>query len=424
MEPLPPSASAPLAHSSTAPPAVPMVLGEACDEFLPGPGRWAGGLTRALLLTLAAAGLSLSVWPLRETVRAAGVVRPRGENSVIQSELGGTVQAVLLRPDQTVAAGQVLARLDPSLFRSERDQLRSEITALERQLRLASSERDSLELQAAALARLGSAQLESSRRSVDQARATFRFERSELERYQSLLSSGAVPRSLVEEKLSRSQVSAAELLKADQAVVEQRARALNEAARLRQSAAQARSAADELGKQLVQRRTRLDQVERALGRSTLRAPQAGTVLSTALRHPGQVIQPGQVVATIAPLGQRHEVRLEVPARDIGQIRPGQRASLRISACPTAEYGVLPAVVQSLSADTLSIDTLAAAVPAEAMAAAPAGYQVLLRPLRTSLPGRQGPCRLRPGMDLSADVVTRDTTVLRFLLNRLRIDKPW
>lgn len=408
-------ASAPLAHPKAAPPPpVPMVLGEACDEFLPGPGRWAGGLSKALLATLLVAGGSLSIWPLRETVRAAGVVRPMGENSVLQSELGGTVQAVLLRPDQTVAAGQVLARLDPSAFRAERDQLLSEISTLERQLRLARSERDSLELQAEALTRLGSAQLESSRRSVDQARATFRFESSELDRYRSLLASGAVPRSLVEEKAARSQVSAAELLKADQAVVEQRARALNEAARLRQSAAQARSAADELEKQLVQRRSRLGQVQRALGRSTLRAPLAGTVLSTALRHPGQVIQPGQVVATLAPLGQSHEVRLQVPARDIGQIRPGQRAILRISACPTAEYGVLPARVQSLSADTL------ASAGADGMA----GYQVLLLPQRTALAGRQGPCRLRPGMDLTADVVTRDTTVLRFLLNRLRIDRLW
>lgn len=422
MDPLPP-VSGPLAHPQAAPAPVPMVLGEACDEFLPGPGRWAGGLTRALLLTLLATGASLSIWPLRETVRAAGVLRPQGENSVLQSELGGTVQAVLLRPDQTVTAGQVLARLDPSAFRSERDQLRSEMSTLERQLRLARSERDSLELQAAALTRLGSAQLESSRRSVDQARATFRFESSELERYRSLLASGAVPRSLVEEKVARSQVSAAELLKADQAVVEQRARALNEAARLRQSAAQARSAADELEKQLVQRRTRLDQVERALARSTLRAPLAGTVLSTSLRHPGQVIQPGQVVATFAPLGQSHEVRLQVPARDIGQIRPGQRATLRISACPTAEYGVLPARVQSLSADTL-VSAGESGDSAESGVAAVAGYQVLLRPQRTALVGRQGPCRLRPGMDLTADVVTRDTTVLRFLLNRLRIDRLW
>jgi multidrug efflux pump subunit AcrA (membrane-fusion protein) len=76
--------------------------------------------------------------------------------------------------------------------------------------------------------------------------------------------------------------------------------------------------------------------------------------------------------------------------------------------------VLPARVQSLSADTL------ASAGADGMA----GYQVLLRPQRTALAGRQGPCRLRPGMDLTADVVTRDTTVLRFLLNRLRIDRLW
>jgi len=72
-------------------------------------------------------------------------------------------------------------------------------------------------------------------------------------------------------------------------------------------------------------------------------------------------------------------------------------------------------VASISADTIPLATQAGA--GESAAAA---YQVLLRPEQIALRGRQGNCPLRPGMEASADVVTRRTTVLMFLLNKLRL----
>ena len=51
---------------------------------------------------------------------------------------------------------------------------------------------------------------------------------------------------------------------------------------------------------------------------------------------------------------------------------------------------------------------------------PPAYEVRLEPLRDSLRSRQGLCRLRLGMEVTADVVTRRTTVFSFLLNKLRL----
>jgi multidrug efflux pump subunit AcrA (membrane-fusion protein) len=49
-----------------------------------------------------------------------------------------------------------------------------------------------------------------------------------------------------------------------------------------------------------------------------------------------------------------------------------------------------------------------------------GYEVVLRPERRQLNGRGTVCALRPGMAVVADVITRRTTVLMFLLNKLRV----
>jgi HlyD family secretion protein len=365
------------------------------------------------LVLLGVGGFALAIWPMRETVSAPGVVRPRGENTLVQSEQGGTVQRVLLRQNQSVRAGELLAVFDSRPLQAERRQLEVELSALQAQAEQARNEQASLAAQTTALERLSTSLTESSRRGVEQAQAALAFDRSELRRYRSLQSSGAVPRSMVEEKQARQLVSQSEVLKALQGVTEQRARGLSELARLRQSSSQARSSADELRKQVAQRRARLQQVERGLELASVRAPITGSVLSTNLRHPGQVMQPGEVVAVLAPDSSPYELKLQVPAERISQLRPGQKATMKVSACPTAEFGVLPARVNSVSADTVPQS-------GEPSTAAAAVYEVVLHPLQTSLKGRQGSCVLRPGMKLTGDVVTRRTTVLAFLLNKLRL----
>ncbi len=134
------------------PPAVPpSLMATTADDYLPGPGPWASVLGRQLLIGLLLGGAALTFWPIRETVRASGMVRPTGENSVVQSEQGGSLQQVLVKPNQPVRAGALLALFDSRPWRLEQQQLRREVQALERQLAMARGEQHSLSTQAEAL---------------------------------------------------------------------------------------------------------------------------------------------------------------------------------------------------------------------------------------------------------------------------------
>ena len=405
---------------TTLPPTLMPVDGE---DFLPGPGPWVSALGRQLIFLFLLGFGAMAVWPMRETVRAFGVVRPTGENNVIQSEQGGTLQRVLMRPNQVVQPGDLLAVFDSRSVQAERQQLRDELATLERQEQQARAEQRSLDAQFTALNGITTSLTESSRRNVEQARASLNFENSELRRYRSLLESGAVPRSLVDEKQARQIMGEAEVLKAMQSVSEQRARGLSELARLHQSTSQARSSADELSKQVAQRHARLVQVQRAIDFATVKSPIHGAVVSTNLHHSGQVVQPGEVMAVIAPLSQRYQAKLQVPADSISHIQIGQQATLKISACPTSEFGVMAAVVRNLSADTVPAPVQAgSAVAAQSplLGRGTSAYEVVVEPKYTSLKGRQGNCQLRLGMEVSADIVTRRTTVFAYLMNKLRI----
>jgi multidrug efflux pump subunit AcrA (membrane-fusion protein) len=400
------SIQAPVQANQVLPPGL---METSAEDFLPQPGPWTSSLGRWLLtLTLMGSG-ALALWPMRETVRAEGAVRPLGENSVVQSEQGGTLQRVLVQPNQSVLAGSLLAEFDNRSLAVERQQLQQEQAALRRQLTMARGEQQSLATQAQALQGVNQSLTLASRQGVAQARTALDYERGELERYRSLAAEGAVPRSVVEERQARQIVSESEVLKALQGVAEQQARGVSELARLRQAEFQARSAADELNKQVLQRDTRLQQLERAITQTKVVAPIDGSVVSTALRHAGQVLQAGEPLAVIAPQTAPLDVRLQVPPESISQVETGQAAMLRISACPTAEFGVLPARVKSVAADVQPRQDNRAS-----------GYDVVLTPERRQLNGRGAVCALRPGMAVVADVITRRTTVLMFLLNKLRV----
>ena len=383
------------------------------DDFLPSPGPWTRALGRQLALALTLGAGALAVWPMQETVRAQGTVRPVGENTLLQSELGGRVQQVMLRPNQHVRQGQVLAILDSRTLEAEHDQVKQELTALQRQANQSQEEQRSLQAQVQALGELSNSWRTASRRGVDQAKASLEFEQNQLKRYQSLLASGAVPKSIVEEKQARQLVSRSELFKALQGVSEQEARGASELARLKQTASQSRASADEWSKQLAQRRARLLQINRAIDQATVRAPISGSVIQTSLRHPGQIVQPAETMAVLAPASERLMIKLLVPPDLISQVRTGQKASLRVASCPTAEFGVLTARVLSVGADT---QTQRAAEGGAATSA----YEVLVQPKRNSLKGRKDSCQLRLGMQITGDIITRQTTVLGFLLNKLRI----
>ena len=396
-------------------PSLPALLpSTAADDFLPAPGSWSHRLGHRVLVAMVSTGLALLIWPWQETVRASGVVRPTGENSLVQSERGGTVLAVLVQPNQRVTAGQVMARLDDRALRDQERQLDTKISRLERQQAEAAIQRQALADQRQANSSLHVAEVLGSERELDQARATLSFHERELARYRTLLSIGAVSRSLVDEKAAQAAVSRSDVAKAQQRVAQQRAQGQAENARLRENSSVSSSSAEELAKSLSQKRTQLAEVRRDLANTIIRAPRTGAVIGMSLRHAQQVLKPGEVLASIAPEGGGLDVKLQVPGQEISQVRTGQSAYLRVAGCPFPEFGVLDGQVRALSADTIP------AGEGQGGSTGSAGYQVIVQPSANELKAGLRRCALRQGMEVQADVVTQRTTVMALVLRKLRL----
>ena len=358
------------------------------EDHIPAVEPWIRHASSALLLGAGLAVLFVAVMPYRVVVRGNGSVRPAGELVLINAPFSGQVQAIEVRANQAVRAGQALVRLNPSQELGQQRQFSDSQQALGRQ-QLAQQSETEAELQAA--------QLE-----VEKAQAALQLAEAEFRRYQLLSGSGAVSRSIYDEKQARARQARATLVQAGKHLDEIRARSRNAVAALDRERAGLRAG--------------LDQARWRLRNATVRAPVNGVVFQLKVRNPLQTVGQGQELASLAPSEAQMVVKVAVRGEEVDNLLPGQRADLRLQGCPYPDFGTLPGRVLAIAPDALP----AAAVPDGGPLSRSNLYEVTLEPQGRALKAVKRLCEVRIGMAVVADITTRQESLLRFVLRKTRI----
>lgn len=147
--------------------------------------------------------------------------------------------------------------------------------------------------------------------------------------------------------------------------------------------------------------------ELALQHTTITAPVSGLVTTLSVRSVGTVLQPGQTIATIAPAGARLVVEAQVPNKDIAFIEKGLPAKLKFDAFPFQDYGAVEGTVLEVSPDA-QIDKDSQSF-----------YKVTIAPGKTEIAARDKIIPLRPGLALTAEIVTERKSILSLILEPFR-----
>ena len=419
------------------------------DEFLPAVSPWMalGGI--GLLSGLAISLLLSSVLVYKITVKASGSIRPAGELRLVESELEGTVSQIEGVEHQVVRAGDIIARLDLSRLESARRQLLEDIRQKEFQLNQIQAELETLDSRFRAEANLMERSIDAAEASLileqrrhrdrliiteanlTEASFQLRLAQVELARYIALEGTGIVSQHQIDEKIAvvrlaeanlrraRAQVSPtnAEIAIAEQEVAQQRASGTATLAALRQQREQVLLRRIEMENKLQTVQKELEQVDIDLERSVVRSPIHGTLLQLRLRNPGQVLHAGEAIAYVAPFDMPLEFKAQVSSQDIGNVEIGQSVTVRISACPYTDYGVLSGTVSSIAPD-------AAPTQLSETNASSSGhnsfFNVTILPNDESVGSGERTCLLQPGMQGKADIITNEETILRFLLRKARL----
>lgn len=390
------------------------------------------------LLAVAALVVWASFAYIDEVVRGEGKVVPSRQVQVVQSLDGGIVEEILVRPGQSVEAGEVLLRIDPTRYSSSLgENLAERLSLLARAARLEALASDtpfvapedvlrerpelaqleqrvfesrSNEIKAAI--KSATEQLNQRRQELreteakrDQAASSCGLTSRELQVTRPLLKSGAVSevdllrlqrdvaRYCGESKAADAQIDRilASIEEAESKVAEAELGPRNQAA-VELSETRAKLATLREGQLALVDRVRLADV---------RSPVRGTIKTLMANTVGGVVQPGRDILDIVPLDDTLLLEVRVSPRDIGFLFPGQEASVKFTAYDFSIYGGLDGVVETIGADTI-MDEQGASY-----------YVVKVRTDRAYVGDDERP--IIPGMVADVHILTGKRTVMHYLL---------
>lgn len=153
---------------------------------------------------------------------------------------------------------------------------------------------------------------------------------------------------------------------------------------------------------------------------TLTAPLAGTIVEVAVTTAGERIEAGAPLMTLVPLGQELVVEALVLNKDVGFIKVGDKAAVKLEAYPFTRYGYLNGQVERIAADAVTDEPRGLVFPVRIRVES----QTLMPRFGSQDPsqsgGRAGNPRqgltLTPGMAASVEIATGDRRIIDFVLS--------
>jgi len=404
-----------------------------------------------------------TIGQIDEVGKAQGRLVPQGEPYKVNPVVAGKIARVYVQESQTVKAGQVVATLDDEIARNrvewskqehasyEKELLQIEAlinkTRLEAQTRFAIFDAE-IRAQTAQLAE-SQAKIESQKVAIlqaeeraatgqlllDQLQTDVAIHQERLARFEYLVNEGALAReqlfqakqqfadrqrsitqqegdfqqAMAESRRLRAELQQgyAEFKRIQADLARKYAEATNAQVQAQQSIqqlliqkVQLQAKIQQNDKQLVQARAELDQL-------TLRAPANGVVSTLNVRKGGEVVQPGQTVAEIAPHGAPLILVAALPTREAGFVKVGDRAQIKFDAYPFQDYGIVSGKVTAISPDAKNDERLGAV------------YRVEIALDRSPLANNHPAVHLKAGQTATAEIVIRQKRIAEILLEPIR-----
>lgn len=365
-------------------------------------------VTWALYLLLAALVVALT-WSalaqIDQVTRSEGRIVPEAREQVIASMEMGTLRELLVREGQQVEQGQDLARLDPTRVESAQNEGQIKRLSLMATVARLTAEASARPLQFPSelkaqpgLMRAETEAFEARRLVQDEAVAALNR------------SAGLVGRELriAQDMAAKGLMSDVEVMRLNRQINDLQQQRNERVARFRQEAAselvRVQGELALLDEQMVVRQD-------ALTRTVLKSPVKGLVKNIRANTVGGVITPGSPIMEIVPLSERVLVEARIRSSDVGFIRMGQRAVVKLAGYDYNLNGGLEGKVEYISPDALTdVDGKPAAEGRY--------YRVLVRAESNTLRYKGEALPVIPGMTGSVEIRTGERSVLSYIFRPL------
>jgi membrane fusion protein, adhesin transport system len=340
-----------------------------------------------------------------EIVRGEGQIVSSSRPQIIQNLEGGILSELAVKEGDEVASGDILARLFGTQFQSTVDDLQDQIATLEiRRLRLEAELAGEPDFHAPPSLAARLPDMLASEQALLAARRLDFIQRRDSARL--ALEQAESEKALMENLLDKKVVALIEVTRARKAHADAQ-KAYDEVA----SQAHLEQSQDYSStlKELATLRQSLKAVQDQLDRTVLVAPMRGIVTNLRVTTIGGVVRPGEEIMQLIPVDEELFVEARVAPRDIAHIRPGQEATIKVSAYDYTIFGTLKGRVAVISADTFKDERDPRAEP---------HYKVQVQIDTAAMTDRQAAIDIRPGMLATVELHTGKKTVLRYLVKPL------
>ena len=410
----------------------------------------AGWMLRLLVALLAGIVLWTVLGRLDIVAVAEGKLVPSSYLKIVQPAEQGIVKEILVKEGEKVAQGQVLARMDPVVtgadvkaIQAEHDNKRLALRRIDAQLSGKPLERQSGELFAQVSAQYVAnvrayenalaqekALLEKARNDLAAAQATKRKLEQVLPHYveqekafEKLSRDGFAGRILYTDKQRERIEKEQDLrtqeftIRSNQALIDQSQQKIQQiTADYRR---QLQTERVEVAAQLERATQELAKLEHRQGLLELRAPQAGVVKDLATHTEGTVAAPGTILMTLVPEGDRLVAEIWVSNQDVGFVRQGQPAKLKLAAFQFQKYGLVEGKVLHVNADATeapSANTRSDALTGRDRPMGPLAFRALVELSSQDLLADGERYALQPGMQVAGEIHLGTRTILEYVLS--------
>lgn len=163
----------------------------------------------------------------------------------------------------------------------------------------------------------------------------------------------------------------------------------------------------QLQSKIAETQTLLTSAKTKLKQKSLYAPVDGTVSFLKVSHAGEVVEPGQTLAEIAPHHAPLVLMANLPNQEAGFVKTGMPVQIKFDAYPYQNYGVIAGKIAAISPD---------AKPNEKFGPS---YRVEIELDRDFVTANRQQWKLKAGQTASAEIVVRQRRVAEILLDPLK-----
>jgi hemolysin D len=414
--------------------------------------RIARGFAWTLSSMVAALIVVASVVKVDRVVSASGVVVARAPTIVVQPLETAIVRSIDVHPGDTVHAGQVLARLDPTFATADMGALVAQVSTLQAQVSRIQAEVENrpfvytgldpnMALQASIYGQRQAEfnfKIENYQQKIDSLAATIARASADIANYGDRLNYARTLEGMRKELEHLNVGSKINTLAAMDSRVQMQAGL--DTAHQQQLGAQRDLAAmiaerngyvqnwhAELADKLTEALGKLSDARESLNKAQLRrqlvelrAQQDGTVLTISKVSVGSVLNPGQQFITLVPTDAPLEVEANVDGKDDGYIAVGDKVDVKFDTFPYSQYGLAHGVVRIVSPDSFSAQdeqrNPTGVVPVSNNQNG-VWYRARLTLDDIALHNTPNNFHLTPGMPVTADIRVGKQTMMHYMLGK-------